>query len=83
MPVDEAKVACKYLGGQTINLPKWFLQTQGHQLETVLKEAYPELKRFQRESQLKLEIIEKVMDDVPSLIPYDLVSLFKEIQAIL
>ncbi|MBS9384778.1 MAG: AAA family ATPase [Dolichospermum sp. BR01] len=83
MPVDDAKVACEYVGGQTINLPNWFLQTQGHQLETVLKEAYPELKRFQRESQLKLEIIGKVMDDIPSLIPYDLVSLFKEIQAIL
>jgi len=32
---------------------------------------------------LKLEIITKVIDDVPSLIPYDFVCLLKEIQNIL
>jgi hypothetical protein len=47
-----------------------------------LKEAFQELKRFRKESELKLEIIAKVIDDIPSLIPYDLVCLFKEIQNI-
>jgi len=81
--VEGDNLQCQYLGGQIINLPKWFLHTQGHDLETALKNAFQELKRFQKESHLKLEIITKVIDDVPSLIPYDFVCLLKEIQNIL
>lgn len=80
--VEDNKLSCQYLSGQVISLPKWFLYTQGHDLETNLKNAFQELKRFQKESQLKLEIIAKVIDDVPSLIPYDFVCLLKEIQNI-
>lgn len=80
--VEDDKLPCQYLGGQVINLPKWFLHTQGHDLETILKNAFQELKRFQKEPQLKLAIIDKVIDDVPSLIPYDFICLLKEIQNI-
>jgi ABC-type uncharacterized transport system ATPase component len=82
LALHDEKLPCQYLNGQTINLPKWFLQIQGHQLESGLKETFQELKRFQKESLLKSEIIAKVIDDIPSLIPYDLVFLFKEIQNI-
>jgi len=81
-PTLEENLSCQYLNKQTINLPKWFLQIQGHQLEASLKEAFPQLKKFKQEPQLKLEIIMKVIDDIPSLIPYDLVCTFKEIQNI-
>ncbi|PZO44938.1 MAG: AAA family ATPase [Pseudanabaena frigida] len=80
--LEDGNLPCKYLSGQIINLPKWFLKIQGHQLEKDLKEVFQQLNQFQKESQLKLEIINKVIDDVPSLIPYDLVELFKEIQKI-
>lgn len=73
-------VYCEYRGGQVIDLPSWFLQIQGHQLETVVKNVFPELKRFQREGELKREILKKVIDDVPSLISTDFISLFQEIQ---
>lgn len=76
------RLPCQYLNGQIISLPKWFLQIQGHQLESSLKETFQQLKRFQKESQLKWEIIAKVIDDIPSLIPYDFVYLFKEVQSI-
>jgi len=79
---EDDKLSCQYLGGQIISLPKWFLCTQGHSLETDLKNTFQQLKRFTKESQLKLEIIAKVIDDVPSLIPYDFVCLLKEIQNI-
>ena len=82
LTVEDDKLLCQYLSGQVISLPKWFLHTQGHDLETTLKNAFQELRRFQKESQLKLEIIAKVIDDVPSLIPYDFVCLLKEIQNI-
>lgn len=80
--VETDNLSCQYLGGQIISLPKWFLHIQGHGLEIHLKNAFQELKRFQKESQLKLEIIAKVIDDVPSLIPYDFICLLKEIQNI-
>lgn len=80
--LEDDTLPCQYLGGQIINLPKWFLHIQGHHLEEMLKNIFHKLKRFQKEPELKLEIIAKVIDDVPSLIPYDFVHLFKEIQNI-
>ncbi|MFM2311724.1 MAG: hypothetical protein RLZZ04_1000 [Cyanobacteriota bacterium] len=75
------KLSCEYLGGQLIQLPSWFLQIQGHQLEKELKEIFPQLKRFQKESQqLKKEILSKIIDDIPALIPKDFVLLFQKIQ---
>jgi hypothetical protein len=79
---EDKNLPYHYLSGQVVNLPKWFLQMQGHQLEATLKEVFPELKRFQREPDLKLEILAKVVDDIPSLIPRDLLSLLEEIQDI-
>lgn len=73
-------ICCEYKGGQVIDLPSWFLQIQGHQLETVVKNIFPELQRFQKEGEFKREIIKKVIDDIPSLISKDFVSLFQEIQ---
>ncbi|WP_341730839.1 AAA family ATPase [Microcoleus sp. EPA2] len=80
--VGNDKLLCQYLGGQTINLPKWFLHRQGHDLETTLKDVFHKLKRFTKEPDLKWEIITKVIDDVPSLIPCDFLHLLKDIQGI-
>jgi ABC-type branched-subunit amino acid transport system ATPase component len=77
---EENKISCEYFGGQIIDLPSWFLTIQGDQLEQTLKEIFQKLKRFQKESQLKQEIITKVVDDIPALIPKDFISLFQEIQ---
>ncbi|MGB3694924.1 MAG: hypothetical protein WBG70_12935 [Spirulinaceae cyanobacterium] len=58
----------------------WYLQTQGHELERILKEVFPKQKRFSRESALKLEILSKVVDDLPTLLSQDFVDLFLYIQ---
>lgn len=78
--VETDPIVCEYIGGQAINLPSWFLHTQGHLLEKDLKETFQELKRFSKEAQLKMEIISKVFDDIPSLIPKDFIFLFQDIQ---
>jgi hypothetical protein len=80
--LEDEGLPCQYIGGQVINLPKWFLYTQGHDLEVTLKNVFHKLRKFQKEPDLKMEIIAKVIDDVPSLIPNDFVHLFKEIQNI-
>lgn len=74
------KLHCEYVCGQSIEIPVWFLQTQGHQLETAVKEAFQPLKKFQKSDQLKQEILRKVFDDAPTLISKDFVDLFQEIQ---
>lgn len=77
---EEKNISCEYVGGQVISLPSWFLQIQGHELEKTLTDIFPQLKGLQRrQSQLKLEILGKVIDDIPTLIPKDLISLFNEI----
>ncbi|WP_287732373.1 AAA family ATPase [Microcystis sp. M090S1] len=78
--VQDDCLLCQYLSGKTIKLPKWFLRIQGHKLEEILKELFPKLNKFKKEPELKLEIISKVIDDFPSLIPYDILSLLKEVQ---
>jgi AAA domain, putative AbiEii toxin, Type IV TA system len=80
-PLSEGtQVSCTYAGGQLIQIPEWFLQIQGHQLEKILKEIFKELKRFTKEFELKNEITRKIVDDIPSLISKDLILLFQEIQ---
>ena len=77
---EEKNISCEYVGGKVISLPSWFLQIQGHKLEEILKDIFPKLKGLQKTpSQLKLEILRKVVDDIPTLIPKDLISLFNEI----
>lgn len=80
LQIEGDKQQCEYVGGQTINLPVWFLRIQGHELENILKEIFKQLKCFQHEAHLKQEIILKVVDDIPTLIPKDFVLLFQKIQ---
>jgi len=77
---SEGGIKCDYVGGQTIELPKWFLQLQGHELEAMMKEAFPQLKRFKQEPQLKLEVLSKIVDELPSLISKDFLPLFEQVQ---
>jgi hypothetical protein len=77
---DCEMLPCQYLCGSILQLPKWFLHMNGHALETSLKNAFPPLKRFQKEGDLKWEIVRKVVDDTPNLLSQDFVDLFTEIQ---
>jgi AAA15 family ATPase/GTPase len=76
---DVGMQQCEYIGGQVIGLPVWFLRINGHELEDLLKEIFPELKRFREKPKLKQEIIEKVADDVPNLLSKDFLDLFCQI----
>lgn len=71
---------CEYVCGKSVLLPSWFLEIQGHELEQILKDTFPPLKRYRNESDLKKEVIKKVIDHVPDLIPKDFQTLFDEIK---
>jgi energy-coupling factor transporter ATP-binding protein EcfA2 len=71
---------CEYAGGQVVDIPKWFLNVRGHDLEKNFKELFPQLKRFRKDDELKLEILRKAVDDIPQLLSMDFIDLFREIQ---
>jgi ABC-type uncharacterized transport system ATPase component len=74
------RLACRYVGGNTVHVPKWLLHMQGHALERRLRETFPQLNAFRGEAELKKAILTRVVDDVPALIPQCILDLFITIQ---
>lgn len=68
--------------GLIINTPQWFTHHQGHELETKILQVIPELNALKRgkEEALKLEVINKVYEDCPELIPVSFQETFQRIQ---
>lgn len=68
--------------GLVIKTPQWFTHHQGHELETKILQVIPELNSLKRgkEEALKLEIINRVYEDCPELIPVNFKEVFQRIQ---
>lgn len=77
-PVNTGLSTCEYVGGLQIQLPVWFLTIQGHAYEDLIKELFPCLKAYK--GKLKDQIISKVIDDVPELIPMEFLVVMMDIQ---
>ncbi|WP_375446313.1 ATP-binding protein [uncultured Fibrella sp.] len=74
LPQD--KLSMYYCNGMSFNLPIWYLQYQGHDLEKVIKATYQELGKFQK---LKEEVVKKVIDDLPDFISIDILDLLQSL----
>lgn len=83
-PTSETKISTQLINGYEIKIPDWYLHHQGHNLENLILEVFPQLNAIKknREEALKLAILEKVVDDLPELLPIDLVELFRKVQTI-
>lgn len=81
-PVDTIISETELLNGIKIKIPNWYLHHHGHSLENIIIDTFPKLKALKKrkEEQLKLDIINKVIDDIPELVPKDLLDIFKSIQ---
>jgi glutamate synthase domain-containing protein 1 len=45
LPIQDTKtLEVKYQNGKKINVPVWFLQYQGHELEQIILEVFPKIK---------------------------------------
>ena len=75
---DRQKI--KYINNLEIEVPKWYLTIQGHELEQHIKNSFPQLKKYNKEGDLKKEVVSKVIDDIPELIPIDIYELLNDIQ---
>ena len=60
---------CNFQNGWSLNISQEFNLHQGHDLEALYKSKYPFLKSYQREAELKKDIIEKVINDYPNFAP--------------
>ncbi len=81
-PTDNTSVVVKLLNGIEINLPKWYLHHQGHTLEEQILKAFPQLNAIKKgkEETLKVEILNKVVDDIPNIISHDILEVLKSVQ---
>ena len=71
----------RYLNGRSVKVPTAYLCMRGHTLEdNHVKVAFPKLKGFRKDADLKKTMLEKVLDDVPGLLPFDFVTLLLAIQ---
>ena len=68
------------INGGKVKIPNWYLITQGHELEVILKTKFPQLQKFRNEPDLKNEIINKIVDDIPGVLSEDFIKLFERIQ---
>lgn len=83
-PPDDSILKVKILNGLEIEIPKWYLDMQGHELEEKILKAFPKLNEIKRNNEvaLKLAVIDKVVDDLPELVSIDLLEIFKEVQSV-
>jgi ABC-type multidrug transport system ATPase subunit len=83
-PADKTTFKTQLLNGIEVEIPIWYLHHNGHTLEDALIKTFPGLGALKRgkEEALKLEIINKVIDDIPELISIDLLDIFKNVQTV-
>lgn len=79
-PADSTTLKVQYSHNFEIQIPRWYLVHQGHDLEIKLKIAFPQLNKYNHEAALKREIVNKIIDDLPDFIPLDILELFRDIQ---
>lgn len=79
---DTTNKQVKFINGQAIEVPVWYLHHQGHKLEDIIISIFPALNSIKRnkEDALKNEIIDKVIDDIPELISKDFLDVFTSVQ---
>ena len=69
-----------YANGRTVQVPQAYLHLRGHDLESKIKTTFFELKRFHQEPKLKEEILHKILEDMPELLPSDFIEMLASIQ---
>lgn len=64
----------------TLKVSKGFIQHQGHELESLYKDKFQFLNSYQKENELKMDIINKLINDYPQFTPLELFDTIKKIR---
>jgi uncharacterized protein (DUF952 family)/energy-coupling factor transporter ATP-binding protein EcfA2 len=78
--LDETPINVDYLLGIELQIPRWYLTTRGHDLYEPLITAFPNLSKFKDEGNLKDELLNKFIDNLPEFIPAEILETFRSIQ---
>lgn len=76
---DMTPTVVTYQGGITLNAPTFWLNDNGHALETRLLEAFPCFRSYR--GKLKQHVIKNVLVDVPWAVPDEVLTLFEQLQS--
>jgi len=81
---EASKVSVTYINGKSIEVPVWYLHYHGHYLENIILDTFPQLNGIKRgkEDALKLEILNKILDDIPEFMPRDILDILLSVQEI-
>jgi hypothetical protein len=74
------RVACRYVGGASIDISKGFLCLNGHTLEEAWKTAFPKLNSYHDNKGFCFAVLARIADEVPTLLSADFLQVFREIQ---
>lgn len=77
-------VESELINGKIISIPKHYLHHNGHQLEKIILEAFPELNKIKKDKEevLKEHILKYIIDDIPQCLSKDIIELFRSIQEV-
>lgn len=79
---SEGNLQIGYLNGMIAEIPKWFIEVNGHKLEEFLQNKFLPIRRVEKRKSEKLVniILHNIMEDFPEFIPMEFLELFKKIQ---
>ncbi|WP_425077886.1 AAA family ATPase [Psychroserpens sp. S379A] len=75
---DSEKQVVKYLNGREINIPKWYLKMQGHEIVEKVKLIFPALNKFSNEGDIQ-NTLSFLMTKCYPFVPKDTISIFEQI----
>lgn len=71
--------ACSYQNGKKVNIPKWYLNIKGHDLEDMWINEINKFKSFTREPKVKGELVRSAYIDLPGFVPLAFSQVFDRI----
>jgi ABC-type Mn2+/Zn2+ transport system ATPase subunit len=82
-PIDNTLTNAKLVNDIQVEIPVWYLHHQGHTLEEQILKAFPELNAIKKgkEEALKLEILNKVVEDITTVLSFDILEVLKLVQS--
>lgn len=80
---DPLKISCEYVNGIQVEIPKWYLHMDGHELEKAWCSLGNYFRRFadNKGKDLRNEILKHSIEDLPGFISKDILDLFSKMQA--
>ena len=75
----EAQTSIKYAGGEFRNVDNRLLIIKGHELEKLIFEKFPMLRRYENESRLTKFMVDHILADAPALVPNCVIEAFNNL----